>query len=125
MIVDTNALSAMAEGDAEVGRAVAEATELAIPVIVLGEFRYGIRQSRSRLRYEEWLEDLVKRSWVLVVDEDTAAEYASVREELKRKGRPIPSNDLWIAALARQHELQVLSQDEHFDFVPKLKRLSW
>lgn len=115
----------MAKGDAAVGRAVAEATELAIPVIVLGEFRYGIRQSRSRLRYEEWLEDVVKSSWVLVVDEDTAAEYASVREELKRKGRPIPSNDLWIAALARQHELQVLSQDEHFDFVPKLKRLSW
>jgi predicted nucleic acid-binding protein len=62
---------------------------------------------------------------VLNVDEETAGHYAEVREELKSKGHPIPANDLWIAALARQHRLPVLSRDEHFDFVPGLKRIDW
>jgi len=59
------------------------------------------------------------------VDEATAVEYATIRGELKRAGNPIPANDAWIAALARQHAMPVISRDEHFDFVPKLDRLSW
>ena len=55
----------------------------------------------------------------------TAEQYAEIRYELKRRGRPIPGNDLWIAALGRQHHLPLLSRDEHFDFVPKLKRIRW
>jgi predicted nucleic acid-binding protein len=51
--------------------------------------------------------------------------YAEVRDELKRSGRPIPGNDLWIAALARQHALPLLSRARHFDFVPGLKRVAW
>jgi tRNA(fMet)-specific endonuclease VapC len=61
---------------------------------------------------------------VLAVDKDTAEQYAEVRDELKRKGRPIPGNDVWIAALARQHALPLLSRDRHFDFVPRLKRIA-
>ena len=51
--------------------------------------------------------------------------YAEVRSELKRSRHPIPGNDIWIAALARQHSLPLLSRDKHFDFVPRLKRLDW
>jgi predicted nucleic acid-binding protein len=61
----------------------------------------------------------------LAVDGDTADRYAEVRGELKQSGRPIPSNDLWIAALARQHALPLLSRDEHFDSVPGLRRIGW
>ena len=125
MILDTNGLSAMADGDPALEPILARANELAIPVIVLGEYRYGIAQSRNRLRYEKWLGDVVANCRVLQVDERTAAEYASIRGELKRKGRPIPGNDVWIAALARQHVMPVISRDEHFDFVSKLKRVTW
>jgi predicted nucleic acid-binding protein len=62
---------------------------------------------------------------VLGGDEPTAERYAQIRGELKRIGRPIPSNDLWIAALARQHALPLLSRDQHFDAVPGLKRVGW
>jgi predicted nucleic acid-binding protein len=62
---------------------------------------------------------------VLLVDEVTAERYADIRAELKRAGRPIPGNDLWIAALARQHKTPLLSRDAHFDFVPGLKRIGW
>lgn len=125
MILDTNALSALADGDDDLEPLLQKIKELWVPVIVLGEYRYGIRLSRSRARYERWLEDMIDACHVLTIDGETAKEYAGVRDELKRKGRPIPANDLWIAALARQHALPLLSRDRHFDFVRGLRRLGW
>ncbi len=125
MILDTNGLSAMADGDVKLEPLLQEAAEIAIPAIVLGEYKYGIRQSRHRKRYERWLAEVLASCRVLAVDEGTASQYAEVRDELKRGGRPIPGNDLWIAALARQHALPLLSRDRHFDFVPGLRRVGW
>ena len=125
MILDTNGLSAMADGDAGLQPFLAATNQIELPVIVLGEFRFGIIGSKRRPFYERWLHEFVRTCRVLVVDEDTAVEYATVRDELKVKRRPIPSNDVWIAALARQHSLPVLTRDIHFDVVSKLKRLSW
>ncbi len=125
MILDTKGLSAMAEGDPLLEVVISKAAELAIPVIVLGEYRYGIEQSRNHVQYRTWLAEVVSNSRVLRVDEETAGEYASIRGELKRDGRPIPGNDVWIAALARQHALPIISRDAHFDVVRRLKRLSW
>jgi len=125
LILDTNGLSAMADGDTGLESLLQLAAEIAVPVIVLGEYRYGIRQSRKRARYERWLAEVLASCRVLAVDEETAIQYAEVRDELKRRGRPIPGNDLWIAALARQHGLSLLSRDQHFDSVSGLKRIGW
>jgi predicted nucleic acid-binding protein len=125
VILDTNGLSALADGDLTLEPILRQANGIALPVIVLGEYRYGIRQSRNRVRYEKWLAEAIAGYQVLAVDEGTAEHYAEVREELKRKGHPIPANDLWIAALSRQHRLPVLSRDQHFDFVPGLQRIDW
>jgi predicted nucleic acid-binding protein len=125
VILDTNGVSAIADGSPRLERLLRAAPALAIPVIVLGEYRYGIAQSRHRRRYEEWLNDLLINCRILHVDEATAAEYATIRGELRRAGNPIPANDAWIAALARQHAMPVISRDEHFDFVPNLQRLNW
>jgi len=94
-------------------------------VIVLGEFRYGIAQSKHRSVYEAWLESQLRRFDVLAVTAETAVSYAQLRVALKRSGRPIPANDAWIAALAIQHRLPVLSRDRHFDLVSGLERKSW
>ena len=126
MILDTNGVSAMADGSPRLDILLRKAPALAIPVIVLRRiYRYGIAQSRYRRRYEEWLESLLIHCRVLRVDEGTATEYATIRGEVKRAGTPIPANDAWIAALARQYAMPVISRDEHFDSVPKLQRLSW
>ena len=125
MILDTNGLSAAADGDETTRLILSAASQLALPVIVLGEYRFGIRQSRHRARYNEWLRQLIPACRVLLVDEETAGRYAEIRSELKKKGRPIPANDLWIAALTRQHALPLLSRDQHFDAVRGLKRISW
>ena len=98
---------------------------VAIPVIVLGEFRYGIAQSRHRKAYEDWLETNLARFEVLDITGDTTHAYASVRLALRHSGRPIPANDAWIAALALEHRLPILSRDDHFDAVASIERRSW
>ena len=125
MILDTNALSAFADGDAGVGDILRRQTRAAIPVIVIGEFRYGIAESRHRAAYEAWLESQLPHFDILTVTGETAVAYAALRVVLRRSGRPIPANDAWIAALALQHRLPVLSRDGHFDVVPNLARASW
>jgi predicted nucleic acid-binding protein len=113
------------DGAAEVGDVLRRQARAAIPVIVLGEFRYGIAESRQRAAYEAWLESHLSHFEVLAVIEDTTIAYAALRVALRRLGRPIPANDVWIAALALQHQLPVLSRDEHFDVVPDIERRSW
>jgi predicted nucleic acid-binding protein len=125
VILDTNALSAFVDGDVGVGEVLRRQARAAIPVIVLGEFRYGIAESRHRPTYEAWLESQLPHFDVLAVTDETAIAYAALRVALKRSGRPIPANDAWIAALALQHQLPVLSRDQHFDVVPDLERKSW
>jgi predicted nucleic acid-binding protein len=125
VILDTNALSAFVDGDRGVGEILRTQERAAIPVIVLGEFRYGIAPSRHRSSYEDWLDSHLRHFDVLPVTDETAVAYAALRVDLKRSGRPIPANDAWIAALALQHRLPVLSRDEHFDAVPALHRRSW
>lgn len=125
MIVDTNALSAIAEADPAAVAMLRRATELLLPVIVVGEYRYGIRQSRHQLKYEEWLLRMIPRCRVLDVDMRTTEQYAGIRTELRKKGKPIPGNDIWIAALARQYDMPILSRDRHYDSVSGLLRINW
>ena len=125
MILDTNAVSALADGDTKLLRSVASVAKFSLPVVVLGEFRFGIARSRYRARYAQWLRQLAEASAVLLIDEVTADHYATIREILRDRGRPIPSNDAWIAALALQHRQPVVSRDEHFDLVDGVERHAW
>jgi len=125
VILDTNALSAAADGEGELEPVLRKAAEVAIPVIVLGEYRYGISNSRHRAIYEQWLGEYLSAFRILNVDEETASTYSAIRVELKKAGTPIPSNEVWIAALCRQHSMALISRDRHFDAVAGLTRLSW
>ena len=125
LIFDTNALLALAEGDPAAVQQATRVHQIVIPVVVLGEYRFGIVRSRHRREYERWLEDLLAGARVLDITEPTTTAYAEIRAELKSSGKPIPSNDVWIAALCRQHALPVLTRDKHFDLVPELTRVTW
>jgi predicted nucleic acid-binding protein len=125
LILDTNALSAAAEDDPGILEVLAGAEQLALPVVVIGEYRFGIAQSRHRARYRRWLDGLIADCTVLEVSEETTHHYAAIGIELKQAGNPIPTNDLWIAALCRQHGLPLLSRDRHFDAVSGVQRLVW
>lgn len=125
MILDTDALSAWAEGIPSVRERLWSAPRLIVPSIVVGEYYYGIRQSRHRRRYEGWLRENLPHAEIAAVTHSTADAYANIRLELKRVGVPIPANDVWIAAIARQHRLPILSNDPHFDAVEGIERLAF
>lgn len=125
MIIDTNALTAIADHQPGIDAALEQAREAAIPVIVLGEYGFGIAQSARQSRHERWLKESLPLFRVLHITEETAGYYAGLSLELRRAGTPIPSNDLWIAALCRQHDFPVLSKDRHFDRVKGLRRVEW
>ncbi len=125
MILDTNALSALAEGDEALAACLAGVHDLCVPVVVLGEFRLGLRSSRHRRVYENWLREALRDLEVLPVLEATADCYAALCGELKQAGTPIPSNDVWIAALAREHGLPIVTRDQHFERVRGLRRIPW
>jgi predicted nucleic acid-binding protein len=69
--------------------------QLALPVVVIGEYRYGIAQSRHSARYRRWLDSLITDCTVLDVTGQTTHHYAAINVELRRAGKPIPTNDLW------------------------------
>ena len=125
MILDTNAVSALLAGDEQVGDKLDSADHHHLPLIVIGEFQYGLLASRKRKKLQSLLTRLEAESIILCADRETADWYASIRHDLKRRGRPLPENDVWIAALARQHALEILSQDPHFDHVDKVRRIGW
>ena len=122
MILDTNALSAFVDADPLIGAALADTRR---PALVLGEFRRGVAGSRHRRAYERWLESHLTQFEILDVTADTAVSYAEARTALKRRGTPIPANDLWIAALGLEHHLPIQSKDAHFDAIAGLKRVGW
>ena len=125
MILDTNALSAIAEAEPGAVAKIQNVGVVAIPVVVLGEFWFGIAQSRRRTEYERWINESLRVCKILEISTETAARYAQVRAELKKAGTPIPSNDTWIAALCRQHALPLLSRNQHFDAVKGIERVDW
>lgn len=125
MILDTNALSAWADGDQAIRPALLSATKLVVPAVVLGEFDFGIRQSRHFRRYTTWLENNLPYTEIAIVDEETARLYGEIRLLLKKAGTPVPVNDTWIAAAALQFDLPVLSRDGHFDAIKRIRRVMW
>jgi tRNA(fMet)-specific endonuclease VapC len=125
VILDTNALSAWADGDPAIEPLLRSASRLVIPVVVIGEFEFGIRQSRHASRYAEWLAVNLDTVEVARIDRAIAAVYGAVRLELKQAGTPIPINDTWIAAVARHERLPIISRDGHFDAVRGVERVSW
>jgi len=118
VIVDTNALSAFSQGNLVVRELIAESNGPYLPVVVYGELRFGLLGSRQRDRGVPWL-DQIAGEWVtLNIELETAKQYSEVRQWLRLNSRPIPVNDIWIAALARQHAMPLLTNDTHFAAIP-------
>lgn len=125
LALDTNAVSALFDGDAALLEVLDATERLALPSVVIGEYRYGLKRSRHHRRLEALLNALVADAEVLVVDAESARVYADVREGLRQRGRPLPENDVWIAALCRQHGLDLVTRDGDFAHVEGLHTVGW
>jgi tRNA(fMet)-specific endonuclease VapC len=125
MILDTNAVSALAAQNKALIELVQAAPRISVTTISLGEYAFGISKSRYRAELEAWLDALLLKIDVLLLEQKTLPFYAEVRGPLRVAGTPIPANDCWIAALAQQHRLPIVSQDRHFDSVQGIQRIGW
>jgi tRNA(fMet)-specific endonuclease VapC len=125
MLLDTNALSALAARDEELITTLESAPRLCVTIVSVGEYVYGLTQSRHQNELAKWLEAFLSRAELLHIGRKTLPHYAEVRRQLKNDGTPIPANDCWIAALAKEHRLPIVSRDKHFDAVKGVRRISW
>jgi tRNA(fMet)-specific endonuclease VapC len=123
-LLDTNVIIALFSGAKSVTDRLTEA-EVFVPSTALGELYYGARKSARAAENLARIEQFAAAAQVLSCDAVTAWIYGDVRNHLRLKARPIPENDLWIAAIAIQHGLTLATRDEHFNDVDDLKRENW
>jgi predicted nucleic acid-binding protein len=120
LLIDTNVYNYAFNGDPEIIQTLQRAQKISICAITIGEllsgFKAGTNESQNRAELGEFLDS--PRVQLLVVDEDTSEFYAEILNALKKKGNPIPTNDIWIAAIALQHGLKLYTNDQHFKYVP-------
>jgi tRNA(fMet)-specific endonuclease VapC len=119
-LLDTNVIVAFFAGDGGVKKGFVEADEVFLPGIAVGELCYGARKSGRPQENLARIDQLVLTNVVLACDLETAREYGEIKNALRMKGRPLPENDIWIAALARQHDLTLVTRDIHFRQVDDL-----
>lgn len=123
-LLDANVIIDLFKKKVEVVKKVRQAVEIYLPVNAVGELFYGGYKSERQVHIDE-VEELLGKIPTLNCDRDTARIYGQTKNQLRLKGRPIPENDIWIAALAIQYDLTVVTNDHHFGFVDGLKTESW
>ena len=120
-LVDTNVIIALFAGDPSAVERLEGQAAVFLCVPVIGELRYGALASARVEQNLARLDEFSKAVEVLPCDSETAACYSAVKFDLRKKGRPIPENDVWIAAIARQHGLTLISRDTHFQEIEGLE----
>jgi tRNA(fMet)-specific endonuclease VapC len=123
--VDTNAVIAYREAVFGVCTLIDRTDLLFLPAIVLGELLYGAINSTKPEKNEHDITIFANNSILMQVDESVAIRYAKVHHGLKKKGTPIPENDIWIAALCLEQDVPLLSNDGHFKYVQGLEVVGW
>jgi tRNA(fMet)-specific endonuclease VapC len=122
LLIDTNIYTYALNGDAEIIKVLQRAQTISICSISIGEllsgFKAGSKENKNRQELEEFLDS--PRVQLHILDEDTAEFYAEIQNGLRKKGRSIPTNDIWIAATALQNGLKLFTKDQHFNYVPGL-----
>lgn len=119
-LLDTNVIIALFGEDPKIHELLTGAEEVFIPAIAVGELYFGAYKS---LKVEENLtliDEFVLSSTVLACDTGAARRYGEIKNRLKEKGQPIPENDIWIAAIAQQYGLALVTRDVHFEAIENL-----
>lgn len=125
LLLDTNRYADLCRGDADAVATVLRAETVFLPFVVLGELRAGFGVGTQARSNERILQRFLAKPGVdiLFASETTTVHYAHLYRQLREQGTPIPTNDLWIAALASEHRLVLHSRDAHFAHLPQLERL--
>ncbi len=123
--LDVNRYDDLLTGDERVAMVIENAETVHVPFVVIGELRAGFAAGTRQVENERLLRRFLQKEGVELVcaDEQTTHHYASVFAQLRRQGTPIPTNDMWIAALSLQHDFVLCTRDRHFDRLPQIPRI--
>ena len=123
-LLDTNIAIAFLTADVSLQRPDTTA-QLYISCTAIGELFYGALNSNQIEENIQRLTEFIRDAVCVPCDNDTARIYGEIKTALRIKGRPIPDNDIWIAAVAMQHSLSLVSRDEHFEYIERLNLVRW
>ncbi len=121
LLLDTSAVIELFKGNPLVSSRLEKETTITIPSIVLGELYFGVYRSSNPVKHMQQVKQFIDNCEVFPIDAETAEIYAIVKNNLLKKGKPIPENDIWIAAIAKQCNLFLVTFDKHFFEVDDLK----
>ena len=124
-LLDTNIVIALFANEPAVTALLKDAEEIFVSSIVMGELYYGARKSNRVQENIARLDEFAANNVVLSCDHETARQYGQLKDKLRRKGRPIPENDIWVAATTLQYNLTLITRDAHFSEVESLKIEMW
>ena len=124
-LLDTNIIIALFASEKDVQEKLAQVDDVFVPSVVLGELYFGAHKSARATKNSARIDELASNTVVLSCDSETARHYGEVKNALRLKGHPIPENDIWIAAVAIQHDLALVTRDAHFKEIENLKIVMW
>jgi len=125
ILLDTNIVIGLFGNDESILTHLSESEGVFLPSIAIGELYYGAYKSAQSENNIKRIDELVASISVLICDAGTALHYGRLKKDLKEKGKPLPENDIWIAAIAKQNNLTVASRDQHFKEIDSLEVAVW
>ena len=125
MLLDTNIVIEVFRGDDKLSDFLDKQSVVDVPSVVLGELYLGAYRSANPTKHLKKIKNFIERCTVLSVDSQTADNFGFIKSDLLSKGKPIPENDIWIAAIARQYEMQMVTKDLHFKVISGIKVRYW
>ena len=121
IVIDTSIAIEILNNQEATIRKISKYDVLCLPVIVCGELLYGAKNSSKKKENEKKFNDFIQSCVILNTNSLVAEEYAQIRKTLKDQGKPIPENDIWIAAISRVNEIPLATRDKHFKNITNLK----
>jgi len=124
-LLDTNIVISIFAKDPQIHNRIANVAEIFVPCIVIGELYFGAHKSVKIQENIARIDEFALSNTILSCNAETAKRYGDIKNRLKDKGHPLPENDIWIAAIAQQYELTLVTQDSHFNAIDNLKIEAW
>lgn len=124
-LLDTNIIIGLFANDAGIVNQIQQASRTVVSSVVIGELYYGAYNSTKQEENLLKVTKLVRDVEIIPCDGETSGHYGFIKNHLKKKGKPIPENDIWIAATAKQHQLTLVSRDKHFREIDGLNWMEW
>jgi tRNA(fMet)-specific endonuclease VapC len=113
-LLDTNIIISLFNDEPDIDEIIFNAEEVFVPCIAIGELYYGANKSSRIQENTNHITEFTAVNTVLSCDVNTAIRYGNIKNLLKEKGKPIPENDIWIAAITQQFDLTLITKDKHF-----------